>query len=95
MLEKQWPYHTVQSVLTSSLLGLLIASENVTDPGQDSLQLFSDDISNQSVNCFKLFVENLLLKLHNKIFRYYIQIVLGYVLSKFVQMVTPPTLLAK
>ena len=34
-------------------------------------------------------------KLLNKILRYYIQIVLGYVLSKFVQMVVPPTLLAK
>ena len=53
LLEKQWPYHTVQSVLTSSLLGLLIVSESVTDTGHDSLQLFSDNISNQSVNFFK------------------------------------------
>ena len=34
-------------------------------------------------------------KLLNKILRYYIQIVLGYVLSKFVKTVAPPTLFAK
>ena len=34
-------------------------------------------------------------KLLNKILRHYIQMVLGYVKSKFVQMVAPPTLLAK
>ena len=34
-------------------------------------------------------------KLHKKILIYYIQIVFEYVLSKFVQMVAPPTLLAK
>ena len=34
-------------------------------------------------------------KLLNRILRYYIQTGLGYVLSKFVQMVAPPTLLAK
>ena len=32
-------------------------------------------------------------KLLNKIYRYYIQIVLGYVQLKFVQMVAPPTYL--
>ena len=34
-------------------------------------------------------------KLLKKILRYYMQIVLEYVLSNFVQMVVPPTLLAK
>ena len=58
------------------------------------LQAFGQNFENWTMQSLVPVCKKSSPKLLNKILRYYIQIDHGYVLSKFVQMVAPPTLLA-